>query len=742
LYKSLAQRQVELFKSKADNEGIVKDVFVWIAVTIPTSKFDEVTIDEMVKRRSMLKSTFRSIGFPTQDVNADDLLVVLRHFFGWDDSLGWEDDVRTEIHPYDSLSRQILPGDFTMDCKQDSLIFVREEGDDAIVTLEPIRRPKTWSLPMMSLFLGDDMVRGESIRAEFMISFGLIVLPKQNMERSAAIAKRETLGKNLKSGFLKWMPGLEEEYHDIDEALGFLQSGERMVSIFQNVILKDKAHIIKQRVSEYRSMMRRKGFEFVPCDNDHANVLLASLPMHLVEEERGGLLGLARVAGLGLDLRSIGRGIRSTCSGEARALLPIVGEWKGDGSPGLPLVGRLGQIMAWSPFGGVLVPSKGQMPVANENFNCCIAGVSGSGKSVFMQAMLLSVMGVGGQGFILDYGRSFKRVCQNMGGTHIEFDIRNPISLNPFPELSSKLEDIEETEDALASIATILSTMAAPIQGTSDLQNALLQKAMRNCWNEKKQDMEVTDIADWLLAQKDESSQELGSMLFPFTKDGVYGKFFTGKPQLSLHNKLVVLETDYLRNTPGLLAVVVQMIAVHINQVVTRSKRRWPIMLFLEECWKLLEGKATARFVTEWQRVARKYWLSIVMATQNLTDYFRPESPGAEIAFENCSWKVILKQNSDTLESLRYNPKLAAFVKEDWQLELLQSVHSSPPHYSEAAIFGPDIKGVIGRLMLDPFTKLLTSTNAEDYQALENKVNRGMSIPAAIEDILSTRGLL
>ncbi|KJV71857.1 conjugative transfer TraC domain protein, partial [Orientia tsutsugamushi str. UT76] len=41
-------------------------------------------------------------------------------------------------------------------------------------------------------------------------------------------------------------------------------------------------------------------------------------------------------------------------------------------------------------------------------------------------------------------------------------------------------------------------------------------------------------------------------------------------------------------------------------------------------------------------------------------------------------------------------------------------------YYSEIAIYSPNVSGVIGRLMIDPFTLLLTSTNARDYQAIED----------------------
>lgn len=448
------------------------------------------------------------------------------------------------------------------------------------------------------------------------------------------------------------------------------------------------------------------------------------------------------IGGLTADLRKLGRGLK-TVSGEAKALLPIVGEWKGDlRSPGLILVGRRGQLMYWSPFGPVLIPQEGKVPQSNENFNLCIAGVPGSGKSVFMQEIMISTQGVGGKVFILDYGRSFKSTCRILKGNYIEFDLKNPISLNPFSEVSEKDEDFEAREDALSGIAGVLASMAAPIEGTNDLQNAMLQKALRSVWAAKKSQAEITDIANWLLKREENYANDLGNMLFPFTREGIYGKFFAGKAGISLKHKIVVIETDHLRNVPALLTVVVQMMIIHINQTMVKGDRKYPFLIMIDEAWKLLQGKSSGAFIEEVGRIARKYKGSITLATQQLTDYFRNESPAAEKAFENASWKLILKQNPEALLAMRKNPKLEAFVKEEWQLELMQSIHSNPPHYSEAAIFGPDVSGVVGRLMLDPFTLLLTSTNAEDYQALEKRTQNGMRVADAIEEVLHSRGIV
>ena len=70
----------------------------------------------------------------------------------------------------------------------------------------------------------------------------------------------------------------------------------------------------------------------------------------------------------------------------------------------------------------------------------------------------------------------------------------------------------------------------------------------------------------------------------------------------------------------------------------------------------------------------------------------------------------------------------------------MQSVHSNPPHYSEAVLFGPGVGFAVARLRVDPFTLLLASTNAGDHAALEAKANQGMPLAQAVEAILQERG--
>ena len=61
-----------------------------------------------------------------------------------------------------------------------------------------------------------------------------------------------------------------------------------------------------------------------------------------------------------------------------------------------------------------------------------VVGKSGSGKSVFMQEMLLSLLGTGGKVWVIDVGRWFEKTCKLLGGNFIEFTQEKSLCINPF----------------------------------------------------------------------------------------------------------------------------------------------------------------------------------------------------------------------------------------------------------------------------------------------------------------------
>jgi conjugal transfer ATP-binding protein TraC len=120
------------------------------------------------------------------------------------------------------------------------------------------------------------------------------------------------------------------------------------------------------------------------------------------------MIGAAKIQGYGPALHRVNLA-KKTLTKEVQNLLPLVGEWKGQASPGMLLTGRRGQIFFWSPFSTAFLPNA-KNAQTDHNYNVCIAGQSGSGKSVFMNELMVTTLGVGGRVFVLDFGQSFKKI--------------------------------------------------------------------------------------------------------------------------------------------------------------------------------------------------------------------------------------------------------------------------------------------------------------------------------------------
>ena len=167
---------------------------------------------------------------------------------------------------------------------------------------------------------------------------------------------------------------------------------------------------------------------------------------------------------------------------------------------------------------------------------------------------MATVMGVGGKAVVLDLGRSFKKTCQILGGRHIEFDVRYPISLNPFTHIpeGDTSEEIEARSDMLALVGPVFQVMSAPKQGTTDLENSFLDQAIRFSWEKYKTKSSVDTVQEYLLKHQNLIARDLGEKLSSFTSKGTFGRFFNKPANSNLKEDLIVIETDNLEVTPTL----------------------------------------------------------------------------------------------------------------------------------------------------------------------------------------------
>lgn len=379
-------------------------------------------------------------------------------------------------------------------------------------------------------------------------------------------------------------------------------------------------------------------------------------------------------------------------------------------------VGRRGQVFTWSPFDN-----------QEGNYNVSVVGKSGSGKSVFMQELVTSTLGQGGQVFVLDMGRSFERTAKLLGGAYMEFTPHTPICINPFSSIP--IDNEAEAHDALAMLKPILSLMAAPRDGTNDLENSLIEQALLETWRIMGRQASITDVADCLMSHEDSVAHSLGSKLFPYTRAGIYGRFFDGPATVDLSKPCVVIELEELKERKDLQEVIVQMMIVQITNKLYLGDRKTPSHVVLDEAWDMLRGKQSGTFIETAARRLRKYRGSLVVGTQSVNDFYA--TPAAQAAFENSDWMCLLAQKTESIKQLKESKRINLTPAME---TLLTSVKTKQGQYAEVMLYGPH-GFAIGRLLLDPFSRVLYSTKPEEFAAVQAGVKQGLSLPEAIEAV-------
>lgn len=369
------------------------------------------------------------------------------------------------------------------------------------------------------------------------------------------------------------------------------------------------------------------------------------------------------------------------------------------------------------------------------NYNFAVAALSGSGKSVFVNELAFRYLGAGAKVWIVDVGRSYRNLCDLIDGEFIEFsdERKNTICLNPF----SMIVDINNDMEMLLPL---LAQMASPREPLDNYSYSALAAATKRVWDTKGKRATITDVYDLLKtgrlsddAEHERDLARLATSLEPYTRYGVYASYFEGEANIQFHKNFVVLELEELKSKKDLQAVVMQLMMYRITQEMyfDRSRRK---LVIIDEAWDLMGSGSSASFIEAGYRRARKYGGAFGTITQSVEDYYKNEATKA--AIQNADWLFLLRQKPESIERLGKEGKLHV---DEWMKRQLSSVTTEHGHYSEIFVHGPVGSGV-GRLILDPFSMMLYSTRAEDFQAIKALKEQGASLVDAIDTLLAQRG--
>jgi len=702
IYKEIAKKRTESLKN---NPNLSPKIFRFIfSYSSPIKKGSETfQMSHLSEKKDKILKALKTITYSfCWDV--DDFLNSVNGMINFSTNV---DPVRKKWNPYEMLSNQFGSG---------GSLKVREEGlewnHESKVDFKSFRVtdfPDFWSLSAMQNLIGDVFRESYRIKDPFYLHYAIHCPKESKVEQEfwkrSQLIEKQGMSHNLR----RMIPDLEKELNECDLVRKNQNDGIKFVkTLFSAGIWAPKGKM-SQAEHAFKTLFRINGFTLVENNYLHLPLFLSALPMTLSEYvedfERSKLF-------------------KTTMTTECGNLIPIQGEWMGTSSAGMLMVGRRGQLVNWNPFDN-----------KSGNYNVVVVGKSGAGKSVYMQDLLLSGLGIGAKVFIIDVGRSFEKMCDSLDGQHIEFSNRSNICLNPFSNISEKDED--ERSVSFSYLKNIIACMASPVEGTTSYENATIEEAIRFAWDKKKTQATITDVSDWLKIQEDTRAKSLGVMLNPYTKRGVYAKYFEGKNNVSFTNPIVLIELEELKEKKDLQAVVLQLFIMAITNHAFLGDRKTPFYICIDEAWDLLRGKQTGIFIETLARRLRKYYGALVTGTQSLEDFFA--SPGALAAFENSDWLCLLSQKPSSIRRLAESNKIEMTPHKQKALESVASVQGL---YSEVAICDADGNYSICRLYLDRFSQLLYSTQAKEYAEIAELKKQGLTIVEAINRIIENQKYL
>jgi len=713
IHRTMARRRVEhyLAGGRASllpaQSYLLRDFRLVVSISIPGNPEELARLDDLLLLRESVRATLHAAGFPSRAWTAADLVNWVSALIDPHRQTG--DGLALAYDEGRELRDQVIDRATRMRIRQTGIeLFNPAEARRSELRLLSVRSlPPRFALWNMASLIGDLYQGTLQYPCPFMLTLGVHVLnPEATRNWAYLRAARATT--NTSSYMARFLPDLQERKADWDIVLKAMDDGQHLVDLYHQVALFAPPEAITRAEQAARSIFRARGFELTRDTMMMTQALLGSLPMTLSRPFHRDLKRMKRVT--------------TKTSSNAVHLAPLIAEWQGTGTPVLLFGGRRGQVMQLDVYDN---------PAGN--YNVAIAGTSGSGKSLLLNEIAAAYLGTGARVWIIDVGRSYEKACRNFGGSFIEFTENAALSLNPF----SLVQDIDEDMELLQPL---LAQMVSPREPLEGFQYSTLGTAIRKTWKAKGNAMTVSDVHDLLAtgrldeesSDQDRRLMDLAAMLQPYTREGAYGRYFESDATIDFGADFIVLELEELKAKKDLQTVVLLIVMYRITREMYFSRERKKIVI-IDEAWDLLSGGATAEFIEAGYRRARKYKGAFMSATQGVDDYYR--NPAAKAALDNSDWMLLLRQKPESIEMM---DKLGQLTMDDAMKRLLQSLRTEHGAYSEIFIHSPVGNG-IGRLIVDPYSLLLFSSRAEDFNAINDKRASGMSVSQAIDAVLRDR---
>ncbi len=287
-----------------------------------------------------------------------------------------------------------------------------------------------------------------------------------------------------------------------------------------------------------------------------------------------------------------------------------------------------------------------------ENANEVVLGKSGAGKSYTIKLEIMRQFMLGAEVIVIDPEGEYETMTPALGGEVVDFSAGSQIKLNPFD-----LSDVyEEGENQLGLKIMSLHGLLKIITGELDAEHdAIMDRALIECYRakgittdpttQKKEPPLMEDLYKTLLGMENQPAKELAYTLEKFIKGSASG-IFNQQSNFEINNPLTVFSIRNLEE--ALRPVAMHVILDFVWTKVKRSLKKR--ILILDEGWYMMKYQDSASFVYSIAKRARKYFLGMTTATQDVEDFLKHEYGKAVLT--NSSIQVLLKQGTAEVDMI------------------------------------------------------------------------------------------
>ncbi|HXI88267.1 MAG TPA: conjugal transfer protein TrbE, partial [Parvularculaceae bacterium] len=294
---------------------------------------------------------------------------------------------------------------------------------------------------------------------------------------------------------------------------------------------------------------------------------------------------------------------------------------------------------------------------------------TGAGKSVLLALMALQFRRYeNAQVTIFDKGGSARAAVMGMGGAWFDLGAaregaNHALAFQP-------LAEIDHAGERSFAQGWVLSLLADEgVAATPEIKDAAWS-ALSNLAAAPRRERTLTGLATLL------QRSELRQALQPYTLEGPYGRLLDADDDRLSIGAVQCFEMEELMHEAG----AVRPVLTYLFHRLDAQFDGRPSLLILDEAWLFLDNPAFAARIREWLKTLRKQNVSVVFATQGLSDIAR--SSIAPAIIESCPSRIFLP-NDRAIEP-QAKTVYEAFGLNDRQIEIIARAAPKRDYYFQS----------------------------------------------------------